>query len=156
MILLYGVQKLSWLLSAEALVLVTAVFLLAYIRANDLAKGIRYFSMGIIAFMLGLMLCTVFTCGSCHQKRGCEKAYAGCSAHEGKAGCEARSGCQKKHDKGCSRSHGETKACCKKKEGKSCDKWKKSHGDWDGKKYWREKESESEEKPKSETEPAVN
>ena len=137
MILLYGLQKMSWLVSWEVLILIAAVFLLAYIRANDLARWIRWFAIGIIVFMVGLILCTLLTCCIYQGKSGCgyEKGYSCCLSYGGaesweKGGCyhgKAKSGCSKSWG-------GAEKACCKKSKGKSCKKWGgEGHwGDYDG------------------------
>lgn len=53
MVLLKGIQNVSWLLPMVTFVLVTAGFLFFKIQSKDLEKGIRYFLMVIISVFMG-------------------------------------------------------------------------------------------------------
>ena len=73
--LFLNVLKLNALFSFEFLVLILAIFLLAYVSKNKLNKWYRYLSICCVIVLAGIIICTaVNSCceNSWHQKRGCD------------------------------------------------------------------------------------
>lgn len=99
----------------EALVLIASILLLAYINKNQLSKWYKFAAMAIVAFVLGLMLCSVF--GACRSN--CGKGEM----------CGMKKECrtEMRHMKGavCMRDMDRNGDCCEGKE-MSCEKSNKS------------------------------
>jgi hypothetical protein len=91
--------KCNLALAIETFVLIAAIFLFIYIQKNELSKWFRYAGIAIIAFVLGLMLCSMLACCriACKQKMEMQYRHDGfmrgeCS--EGRGECsEGRGEC---------------------------------------------------------------
>jgi ABC-type nickel/cobalt efflux system permease component RcnA len=104
--------KLNLALAIETMVLIASLFLLIYINKNQLSRWFRYAGIAIVAFILGLMLCTVCCACRMHCKRmnDCEMGHSdGARMHmnQGMGDCcgQMASGCHDR-ERGMSRHHG--------------------------------------------------
>lgn len=87
-------HRLFGLLTLETLVLIISLFLLAYVKKNELGKLFQYIAASVSIFIAILMIGSIFTCCMPCYKMGGGKGSCGPMMNECRMGGTGRMGCQ--------------------------------------------------------------